>query len=152
MLRISLGSDHAGFMLKEYVRQYLELEKYEVLDFGTDSDLPVDYPDFIIPVAESIMKNRADCGIVFGGSGNGEAMTANKVKGIRCALCWNKISAKLAKEHNNANMISLGARMMNKDEALIVIDTWLTAKFEEGRHVNRIRKITDYENGLLKKY
>jgi ribose 5-phosphate isomerase B len=152
MTRISLGSDHAGFILKEYVKQYLLLKKYEVLDFGTNSDITVDYPDFIIPVAESIIQNKSDYGIVFGGSGNGEAITANKVKGIRCALCWNKISAKLAKEHDNANMISLGARMMNKDEVLIIIETWLTSKFEEGRHINRIKKITDYENGIFKKY
>ena len=127
---ISLGSDHAGYSLKESVKDYLISIGHKVIDFGTSSNIPVDYPDFIIPSAESVAKNETECGIVFGGSGNGEAIAANKVRGIRCAVCWNIISAKLAKEHNNANMISLGARMISNDEAIMIVKSWLENKFE----------------------
>ena len=113
MLTIALGSDHAGYSLKEAVKKYLIVKGYEVIDCGTNSNVPVDYPDFIIPAAECVSAKKANFGIVFGGSGNGEVIAANKVKGIRCALCWNIKSAKLAKEHNNANIISLGARMIS---------------------------------------
>ena len=146
MTKISLGSDHAGYLLKEHVKNHLIKNGYEIIDAGTYSKETVDYPDFIIPAAEYIINKKADYGIVFGGSGNGEAITANKVKGIRCALCWNIDSAKLAKQHNNANMIALGARLINNDEAIIIVDTWLNSKFEEGRHKRRIEKILKYEN------
>jgi ribose 5-phosphate isomerase B len=146
MTIISLGSDHAGFLLKEHIKKHLAKSGYGILDFGTYSIESVDYPDFIIPAAEAIINEKAKYGIVFGGSGNGEAITANKVKGIRCALCWNIESAKLAKEHNNANMISLGARMINNDIAINIVEIWLETKFEEGRHKQRIQKISKYEN------
>ena len=142
---ISLGSDHAGFILKERIKMELKNSGYEIIDFGADSGESVDYPDFIIPAAESVAKHEADCGIVFGGSGNGEAISANKVSGIRCAVCWNTLSAGLAKEHNNANMISLGARMIGQEDAVMIVRTWLDAKFEGGRHSVRLDKIAKYE-------
>jgi ribose 5-phosphate isomerase B len=146
MVIVALGSDHAGYLLKEIIREFLIQNGFEIIAFGTFSKEPVDYPDFIIPAAESIVNRKAEYGIVFGGSGNGEAITANKVKGIRCALCWNVESAKLAKEHNNANMISLGARMVKDyDEAISIVKTWLDSKYEKGRHEIRIEKIANYE-------
>ena len=141
MKKIALGSDHAGHKLKEKIKTYLKSEAYTVADFGTDSDEPVDYPDYIRPAAESVASGENDLGIVFGGSGNGEAMVANKVKGIRCGLCWNEKSARLAKEHNNANMISLGERMISEEKAIRIVDAWLNAEFKGGRHLRRIEKI-----------
>ena len=141
MKRIALGSDHAGYKLKERIKTHLKSKSYAVTDYGTDSNEPVDYPDYIRPAAESVAIGENDLGIVFGGSGNGEAMVANKVKGIRCGLCWNEKSARLAKEHNNANMISLGERMISEEEALRIVDTWLSAEFKGGRHLRRIEKM-----------
>ena len=108
MKRIALGTDHAGYQLKEVIKAHLKLKGYDVVDCGTYSEEPVDYPDYVRPAALSVAKGESDFGIVFGGSGNGEAMVANKVKGIRCGLCWNEESARLTKEHNNANVIALG--------------------------------------------
>ena len=141
MKTISLGTDHAGFFLKETIKTYLIENKYEVIDFGAHDDTPSDYPDYCRPAAESVSKGESDLGIVFGGSGNGEAMVANKVKGIRCGLCWNIETAKLTKQHNNANMISLGARMLSEDVAMEIVATWLAEKFEGGRHMRRLNKI-----------
>jgi ribose 5-phosphate isomerase B len=141
MLRIALATDHAGFRLKEKVKVHLTAKGYRVVDFGTDSEAPADYPDFIRPAAESVARGDCDLGIVFGGSGNGEAMVANKVRGVRCAVCWNIQSARLAKEHNNANVIALGARMVTEDEGIAIIDAWLNAEFLGGRHLQRIEKI-----------
>jgi ribose 5-phosphate isomerase B len=143
--RISIASDHAGYHLKELLKAYLIKKGFSVSDFGTDSDLPVDYPDYILPAARSVAEGKNDFGIVLGGSGNGEAIVANKVSGIRCALCWNEQSARLAKKHNNANMISIGARMVSKDEAVIIVDTWLKTEFEYDRHERRIDKIKQAE-------
>jgi ribose 5-phosphate isomerase B len=143
MKKIALGSDHAGYKLKEKIKGYLKSKAYTVADYGTSSDEPVDYPDYIRPAAESVSKGENDLGIVFGGSGNGEAMVANKVKRIRCGLCWNEESARLAKEHNNANMISLGERMLSEEEAVKIVDSWLNAEFKGGRHLRRIEKIGD---------
>jgi ribose 5-phosphate isomerase B len=140
MKRIALGTDHAGFDLKEAVEAHLKSNGFEIIDYGTHSNEPVDYPDYIRPAALSVANGETDFGIVFGGSGNGEAMVANKVKGIRCGLCWNEESARLAKEHNNANMISLGARMISAEEALKIVDAWLNAEFHGGRHQRRIEK------------
>jgi ribose 5-phosphate isomerase B len=139
--RIAIASDHAGFEAKEAIKRDLQRSGYLVHDFGTDSDTPVDYPDYIRPAAESVARHENDVGIVLGGSGNGEAMVANKVKGIRCALCWNRESARLATEHNNANVISLGARLVSQSEILNIVHTWLKAEFQGGRHIARIRKI-----------
>lgn len=141
MKRIALGSDHAGYKLKETIKKHLKSKAYIVVDFGTHSDEPVDYPDYVRPAAESVSKGENDLGIVFGGSGNGEAMVANKVKRIRCGLCWNEESARLTKEHNNANMIALGERMLSEAEAVRIVDAWLNAEFKGGRHLRRIEKI-----------
>jgi ribose 5-phosphate isomerase B len=143
MKKIAMGSDHAGYKLKEKIKGYLKSRAYTVVDYGTNSDESVDYPDVIRPAAESVSKGENDLGIVFGGSGNGEAMVANKVKRIRCGVCWNEKSARLAKEHNNANMISLGERMLSEEEAVKIVDTWLNAEFKGGRHLRRIEKIGD---------
>src|SRR5712671_3233551 len=111
-MKIAIGSDHAGFQYKEKIRGLLEDLGHEVTDFGTDSEAPVDYPLFIRPVAEAVARGEVERGIVLGGSGNGEAMAANRVKGVRCALCWNVETARLGRQHNNANVISLGQRMI----------------------------------------
>ncbi len=141
MTKIAIASDHAGFDLKEILIAHLKEAGYSINDFGTDSYKSADYPDVIRPAAISVASGSDDLGIVLGGSGNGEAMAANKVRGIRCALCWNEQSARLAKEHNNANMISIGARMVSGQEAIKIIDTWLKSEFEFGRHVRRIEKL-----------
>lgn len=138
---IALGSDHAGFKMKEAIKFHLKSRGYEILDFGTDSEAAVDYPDYCRPAAESVAKGESDCGIIFGGSGNGEAMVANKIDGIRCGLCWNVESARLTKEHNDANMISIGERMVSVEEGIKIVDTWLDAEFQRGRHQSRIDKI-----------
>lgn len=140
-MKIALGTDHAGFQLKETIKAHLEAKGIDVIDFGTDSENSVDYPDFVRPAAECVAKGEADLGIVFGGSGNGEAIAANKVCGIRCGLCWNKWSAQATKEHNNANVIALGGRVVSSSEACEIVDTWLNAEFEGGRHQRRIDKI-----------
>lgn len=139
--RIAIGADHAGYDYKEAIKNHLEGRGITVKDFGTHSTEPVDYPTYIRPVAEAVSRGQFPVGIVLGGSGNGEAIAANKVKGIRCALCWSEETARLAKEHNNANMISLGARTLSKDLALAVVDTWLAAEFQGGRHERRIKDI-----------
>ena len=139
--RIAIASDHAGYRLKEVLKAHLVEHGYVVSDFGTDGGAPVDYPDFIRPAARSVAEGRDDLGVVLGGSGNGEAMVANKVKGIRCAVCWSQKSARLAKEHNDANMISIGARLIGEKRAIIIVDAWLQASFAGGRHTRRIAKI-----------
>jgi ribose 5-phosphate isomerase B len=141
MKTIALGTDHAGFPLKEAVKAHLLSRGFQVNDFGTDSDESVDYPDFIRPAAESVARQESDLGIVFGGSGNGEAIVANKVKGIRCSLCWDDWSARMAKEHGDSNVISLGARVVSAEEALRIVDIWLNSTFQAGRHLRRIQKI-----------
>lgn len=140
-MKIALGTDHAGFQLKEKIKTYLQNQGYEVTDFGATDDTPSDYPDYCRPAAESVAAGQADLGIVFGGSGNGEAMVANKVQGIRCGLCWNVESARLTKAHNDANMIALGARMVQEGEAIEIVRTWLNTQFAGGRHLRRISKI-----------
>jgi ribose 5-phosphate isomerase B len=141
MARIAIAADHAGYRLKEVIKTHLEAAGHEVSDFGTDSEDPVDYPDYVRPAARSVVEGRNELGIVLGGSGNGEAMAANKVRGIRCAVCWNEDSARLAKEHNNANMIAIGARMVGERVAIDIVDTWLQASFQSGRHLRRIDKL-----------
>jgi ribose 5-phosphate isomerase B len=136
--KLAIASDHAGFEYKEEIKRHLEERGYDVKDFGTDSNQSVDYPLFIRPAAKCVSAGECQAGIVLGGSGNGEAMVANKERGIRCALCWNNDSARLAKEHNNANMISLGQRLIPLELALSIVDEWLGAEFEGGRHQRRI--------------
>jgi ribose 5-phosphate isomerase B len=140
-MKIALGSDHAGFRYKEKIKELLVSLGHEVKDFGTTSEASVDYPQFIRPAAESVAKGECDRAIVLGGSGNGEAMAANKVRGIRCALCWNEESARLSRQHNDANVLSLGERMMPEELALNVVRIWLTTDFEGGRHVARIAQL-----------
>lgn len=141
MLKIAIGTDHAGYELKEVLKAQLIEKGHEVDDFGTDSPESVDYPDFIRPAAESVAAGENDIGIVLGGSDNGEAIGANKVAGIRCGLCWNEVSARLTKEHNNANVISIGARMVTPEMAEVIVDTWLSTVYEGGRHQARLDKI-----------
>jgi ribose 5-phosphate isomerase B len=140
-MKIALASDHAGYRTKGAVARHVRAKGFDVEDFGTDSEESCDYPDFIRPAAEAVAAGDCDVGIVFGGSGNGEAMAANKVRGIRCALCWNEYTARMAKEHNNANMISIGERTVDGDAALNIVDTWLESEYEGGRHQRRIDKI-----------
>ena len=140
-MRIAVGSDHAGFEYKREILSELARLGHEAVDMGTNSNDPVDYPDFIIPVAKAVVQGDVDRGIVLGGSGNGEAMAANKVRGIRCALCWNEESARLSRQHNDANMISLGQRMMSLEIALAIVRVWLETSFEGGRHANRTHKL-----------
>ena len=140
-MKIALGTDHAGYEYKEAVKSHLQSLGHEVQDFGTFSNDSVDYPDFVRPAAESVAEGTCDLGVVFGGSGNGEAMVANKVKGVRCALCWSEETAQLAKEHNNANVLSIGQRQIDQNLALKIIDTWLNAQFEGGRHIRRIEML-----------
>jgi ribose 5-phosphate isomerase B len=137
-MKISLGSDHAGFRYKEKIKALLISLGHEVKDFGTTSEEPVDYPKFIRPAAEAVANGECDRGIVLGGSGNGEAMAANKVRGIRCALCWNEETARLSRQHNDANVLSLGERMIPEDLALKIVRVWLTTDFDGGRHAARI--------------
>jgi len=140
-LKVSIGSDHAGFEYKEKIKTLLSSLGHEVLDFGTNSTQPVDYPLFIRPAAEAVARGEAERGIVLGGSGNGEAIVANKVRGVRCALCWNLETARLARQHNDSNVLSLGERMIPEDLALEIVKVWLATPFEGGRHVRRIAEI-----------
>ena len=150
-MKIAIGSDHAGFHYKEKIKEQLQRLGHECHDFGTSSDKAVDYPLFVRPVAEAVAKGAFDRGIVLGGSGNGEAIVANKIKGIRCALCWNTETARLAREHNDANVLSLGARLISEKDALDIVDTWLTTAFGGGRHLRRIKQIHEIETALLEK-
>lgn len=140
-LTISIGTDHAGYPLKAPIIAFLQARGHKVLDCGCDSEESCDYPDFIRPAAEAIASGQADCGIVLGGSGNGEAIVANKVKGVRCGLCWDEWSARLTKAHNNANCIAIGARPVPEALALRIVAEWLDATFEGGRHERRVNKI-----------
>ncbi len=139
-MRIAIASDHAGFAYKEHIGRLLS-PHHEVRDFGTFSDSPVDYPVFVRPAAEAVARGEYHRGIILGGSGNGEAMVANRVRGIRCAVCWDLQSARLSREHNDSNMLSLGQRMMPLDMALDIVRLWLHTPFDGGRHTRRILQI-----------
>jgi len=140
-MKVALGSDHAGFEYKEKVKTLLKQLEHDVRDFGAFSNQPVDYPVFIRPVAEAVARGEFDRGIVLGGSGNGEAMVANKVKGVRCALCWSLDTARWAREHNDANVLSIGQRTVPLELALEIVKVWLSTPFAGGRHSNRVRQI-----------
>lgn len=140
-MNIGIGSDHAGFRYKELIKTHLVSAGHEVEDFGTHSAEAVDYPLFIRPVAQAVAQGQVERGIVLGGSGNGEAIVANRVPGVRCTLCWNTESARLGRAHNNSNCLSLGERMVSEAEALAIVDTWLATPFEGGRHQRRIEMI-----------
>lgn len=141
MIKIGCAADHAGFECKELIKLYLISKGYEVEDFGTHSLDSVDYPDFIHPIAKKLDSGSLDIGFIFCGSGNGVNITANKYKNVRSALCWLPEVAGLAKEHNNANCIALPARFVNADEAKKIVDAFMQATFEGGRHKTRVDKI-----------
>ncbi|MCS7018959.1 MAG: ribose 5-phosphate isomerase B [Cytophagales bacterium] len=140
--KIVIGADHAGFHYKSVIVEHLQSLGYEVIDKGTFSEQSVDYPDFAHPVAEAVEKGEADQGILICGSGNGVAMTANKHPNIRAALCWTEEIAALARQHNNANIISLPARFVSVEQAVHMVDIFLNTPFEGGRHQNRVNKIS----------
>ena len=138
---IALGSDHAGFAYKELIKDMLLAEGHTVRDFGTDSEVACDYPDFIRPMVEAVSRGDFERGIALGGSGNGEAIVANRVRGIRCGLCWNEQLAIWNRAHNDGNVLALGQRTISDVEALGIVRVWLQTEFEGGRHLARIRKI-----------
>ncbi|QJW89747.1 ribose 5-phosphate isomerase B [Spirosoma taeanense] len=142
-MKIAIGSDHAGFRYKEAIKQFLISLGHEVVDKGTDSEASVDYPRFIRPVAEAVAAGEVERGVVLGGSGNGEAMMANRIRGVRAALCWNEESARLGRQHNDANVISIGQRMMSEETALHLVQIWLDTSFEGGRHLTRIQELDE---------
>jgi len=144
-MRVAVGSDHAGFGYKQLILKHLAEQGHECKDFGTHSDESVDYPDFIVPVARAVAAGEYERGIVLGGSGNGEAIAANKVRGIRCALCWNDETAELSRRHNDANLLSIGQRMISAEQALSIVDVWLATPFDGGRHVLRVKKVDAIE-------
>jgi ribose 5-phosphate isomerase B len=140
-MKIAIGSDHAGFRYKEILKAALLAGGHVVQDYGAPSEQPVDYPVFIRPVAEAVARGEHDRGIVLGGSGNGEAMVANRVRGIRCALCWNVDTARAARMHNDSNVLAIGERFVAEEQLLPILEVWLTTPFEGGRHARRIQMI-----------
>ena len=140
-MKVSIGNDHAGTEYKFAVVDYLKSKKIEVINHGTDSNDSVDYPDFIHPVAQDVEDKKADFGIIICGSGNGANMTANKHQGIRSALCWTKEIVALAREHNDANVLSIPARYTAQQQVIEMVDTFLNTEFEGGRHSRRVEKI-----------
>ena len=146
-MRISLGSDHAGFGLKEELKAFLQTEGHAVTDHGTDSEAPVDYPAFCAAAARAVVSGEADRAIVLGGSGQGEQITANKITGIRAALCHDLYLARLSREHNDANVLSMGARVIAPEYAKEIVRLWLATPFAGGRHVPRLEQIAAIERG-----
>ncbi len=140
-MRVALGTDHAGFALKEQIKELLIASGHSVEDCGCHDDTVCDYPDFVRPAAAAVSSGRCDRAVVLGGSGNGEAIVANRLPGVRCALCWNVETARLGREHNDANVMSLGARMVDAATALEMVQVWLATPFAGGRHAQRIAKI-----------
>jgi ribose 5-phosphate isomerase B len=143
-MKIAIGSDHAGYCLKEILKSYLQEKGIEMKDFGTYSEDRADYADFAHPVAVAVESKEADMGLLMCGSGNGINMAANKHKGIRSALCWNAEIAELARQHNNANILTLPARYISEEEAKKCVDVFLKTAFEGGRHTDRVRKISEF--------
>ena len=145
-MKIAIACDHGAFEYKEMIRKMLEQEGYEVKDFGTYSDASVDYPDYALPCAQAVARGEAQRGIVLCGTGIGVSITANKVKGIRCALCSDPLSARLTREHNDSNMLAMGQRIIGSELAKEIVHVWLSTTFSEGeRHKKRIAKITAIE-------
>ena len=140
-MTISIGNDHAGVNLKNYIVKYLKGKGFKINDKGTNTEKSVDYPDFIHPVSKEIEEKKSSLGIIICGSGNGAAMTANKRKNIRAALCWNKNISKLARQHNDANILSIPSRFVSNTEAIDIVDAFIKTDFEGGRHQRRIEKI-----------
>lgn len=146
-MRVAMGSDHAGYALKEELRRFLLEEGHEVLDLGTDSEEPVDYPDFCAAAARAVAEGRADRGILLGGSGQGEQIAANKVRGVRAALCNDPHLAELSRRHNDANVLTLGGRIVAVALARQIVQVWLEAPFDGGRHARRVQQIAEIERG-----
>jgi ribose 5-phosphate isomerase B len=144
-MRVAIGSDHAGFRLKAVVAKHLVGAGHQVDDLGTDSEEPVDYPPFCAAVGRAVVRGNADAGIVIGGSGQGEQIAANKVHGVRAALCCDEYTARLARQHNDANVCSLGARILGDELALVIVDLFLATQFEGGRHVARLEQVAAIE-------
>jgi ribose 5-phosphate isomerase B len=144
-MKISLGADHKVFELKEKIKKYLTDLGHQVIDFGTNSSQSVDYPDFGFKVAESVAKGESDFGIVFCWTGNGMNIVANKVKGVRSALCLNEEMASLARAHNDANVLSLASKFVSEEQAKKIVGVWLSTGFEGGRHTSRVDKIKGFE-------
>jgi ribose 5-phosphate isomerase B len=146
-MKIALGCDHAGFRYKERIKQWLQKNGHTVIDFGTNSEAQVDYPQFIRPAALAVAQGKCERAIVLGGSGNGEAMVANRIPGVRCALCWSAEIAKLSRQHNDANVLAIGERTIPPEVAIDIVQTWLKTPFERGRHERRIQLIDHPEAG-----
>lgn len=145
-MRIAIASDHAGFKLKQFVIDHLRQAGHDLRDLGTDSEEPVDYPPFCAAAGRAVVSGEAQFGIVIGGSGQGEAIAANKVRGVRAALCHDETTARLARLHNDANVLSLGARILGTDLVEAIVDAFLGGAFEGGRHVSRLAEITAIED------
>jgi ribose 5-phosphate isomerase B len=144
-VRIAVASDHAGYPLKSIVIDHLQSGGHTVDDLGTDSTESVDYPPFCAAAGRAVVRGEADAGIVIGGSGQGEQIAANKVHGVRAALCHDEFTARLSRQHNDANVLSLGARVLGTELALVIVDVWLATDFEGGRHSKRIAQVADIE-------
>jgi ribose 5-phosphate isomerase B len=146
-MRVSMGSDHAGYRLKEELKTFLQTEGHEVLDVGTDSEETVDYPDFCAAAARAVIDGRADRAIVLGGSGQGEQLAANKVRGTRAALCNDLHLAQLSRRHNDANVLAMGGRIVATELAKEIVKLWLATPFDGGRHAKRLEQIAEIERG-----
>jgi ribose 5-phosphate isomerase B len=144
-VRITLASDHAGYRLKSFLVRRLSEAGHDLTDLGTDSEAPVDYPPFCAAAARAVVSGDADVGIVLGGSGQGEAIAANKVHGARAALCHDELTARLARQHNDANILSLGGRLVTETVAIAILEVFLTTPFEGGRHVPRLEQLRSIE-------
>ena len=144
-MKLAIGSDHGGFRLKESIKTYLLAHDYEVTDFGTESEDSCDYPDFALPVAEAVAKGEYDRGILICGTGIGIGIVANKVKGVRAALCHDTFSAEACRNHNDANILTMGERIVGEGLALKIVETFLNSDFEGGRHQRRVDKIKALE-------
>jgi ribose 5-phosphate isomerase B len=147
-MRVALATDHAGFPLKGPIADWLTANGHEVVDFGVDTDAqPVDYPDYIAPAARAVAQGDCERGIVLGGSGTGEQIVANKIHGIRCVEAENPVVARLGREHNDANVLAMGARIIGREVALACVDAFMSGEFFGGRHARRVAKISELESG-----
>lgn len=144
-MKIVLAADHGGFELKEFIKEYLLVKNYEVIDEGTHEEVSVDYPEYAEKAAAKVLSKEADLGIIFCGTGIGISIAANKVNGIRAALCHDIFTAKMSRMHNNANILALGGRLLGKGIAIEIVEAFLKTEYEGGRHQNRLDKITDIE-------
>ena len=149
-MKIGIGNDHSAVEMKQEISKYLQSKGYEIVNYGTDSTESYPYPTAALNVAHAVVEKKVDCGILICGTGIGIGIAANKVKGIRCATCSEPYSAKLSKMHNNSIILSFGARVVGVELAKMIVDSWLEAEFEGGRHAQRVQMIQDIENGNLK--